>query len=419
MFFRNLKKIILGRDTRISGYMLQSSFQSGLFLSGVSVISAGIIPTPAISYFTRLFNLEVGVIISASHNQFMDNGIKFFIKDGIKLSIQLEKKIEQELSRKKFQKKSLYLSYISHVNNLKQQYINFCKSTLPHNFSLRKIKIVLDCANGSTFIVAPKIFRDLDANVIPIFISPNGYNINKKCGAVDVRVLQKAVLLEKADLGIAFDGDGDRVIMIDHVGNKVNGDQILYILAKYYHENERLKGGVVSTHMSNGGLFLALKKIGIPLITVNVGDRCVIEKLQEKKWVLGAESSGHIVLLDYLPVCDGIIASLQILKIILNKNSSLQRLCIDVKLLPQIIINITEYKDINFLKNFKIQSVLSTHQDFLGKYSRVILRLSGTEKCIRIMVEGDCFVKVNKFSKILINAISLVSQVQFSVITIF
>ncbi|AAO27063.1 putative phosphoglucosamine mutase [Buchnera aphidicola str. Bp (Baizongia pistaciae)] len=419
LYFYDVKKIIIGRDTRLSSYMLEEALQFGLSLVGVSVISVGVLPTPAISYFTKLFNLEVGVVISASHNQFRDNGIKFFVKNGVKLSAKFERRIEKQLNKTIILKQFVDLGHISYKRALQQKYINFCISTLPNNFRLNNFKIVLDCANGSTYELAPIIFRELGANVVLMSAAPNGLNINDKCGTTDLQEIQRLVLSEKADLGISFDGDGDRVIMIDHFGNSVNGDQILYILAKNYKKNKKLRGGVVGTKMSNGGLSLALSKIGIPFITVNIGDRYIFKKLKEKQWRLGAESSGHVILLDYAPVGDGIITSLQILKIIFDENSTLKSLCSDIHMLPQIIINIKNNIDISFLKNFKIQSVLSKYKDFLGKYSRIMLRLSGTEKCIRIMIEGCCSKKINIFSKMLINVINSVKKSRFSIITMF
>lgn len=417
LFSCKSKSIVIGRDTRVSGDLLESALRFGLFSSDVSIISVGIVPTSAIAYFVKLFNLEVGIMISASHNQYQDNGIKIFIKGGVKLPILLEQQIEQELKKLVINRVILKLGSIIYRDSWKYKYVDFCKSTLSKNFSFKNVTIVLDCANGSTYLVAPKIFKDLGADVISIFNYPNGYNINNKCGTTNLNNLRKRVISEKADLGIAFDGDGDRVLFIDHIGNIVNGDQILYILAKNYQKNKKLKGGVVCTQFSNKGLLLALNK-HISYVQVSVGDRNILNKLQEKNWILGAESSGHIILLDKISVGDGIIASLQIVKIIIEEKTTLKNLCSDIRLLPQIIVNIKKYNDINFLKHFKVRSYLSKYRKFLGKHSRIILRLSGTEKCVRIMIEGYSSIQVNNFSKELIRLITSIEKVDCSVVTV-
>ncbi|XBC37499.1 MAG: phosphoglucosamine mutase [Buchnera aphidicola (Meitanaphis microgallis)] len=389
LFKSSCKKVVVGIDTRISSYMLESALNSGFSSAGVVVISVGIIPTPAIGYLIKLLKLEVGIMISASHNLFRDNGIKLFLKDGIKASVILEKKLEKE-----FKKPISYLNMV-HVASKEiiycahdAKYIKFCKSTLSKNFSLKRFKIVLDCANGSTYKVAPRIFRDLKANLIVIFASPNGYNINKRCGSTDISNLKKMVLFEQADIGLAFDGDGDRVIMVDHLGNKVDGDQILYILAKFNlcHKASK-KEGVVGTVMSNNGLLIALKELNVPFVKVDVGDKNIIKKLKEKKWRFGAESSGHVIILNKSSVCDGIITSLQVIEIMIKTNMNLYQLCSGIILLPQKIVNICFDKANSSIKYKKIKVEISKYKNMLGRFGRMFIRRSGTELCFRIMIE--------------------------------
>ncbi|XBC38012.1 MAG: phosphoglucosamine mutase [Buchnera aphidicola (Floraphis meitanensis)] len=389
LFKNNSKKVIVGTDTRISNCMLESALNSGLSASGISVISIGIISTPAIGYLTRLLKLEVGIVISASHNSFKDNGIKLFLKKGVKLSIILEKEIERELEKPTFFCNISHSASIKKDKNIYKEYIKFCKSTIPFYFNLKSFKIVLDCANGATYRIAPKIFRDLGANLVTISVVPNGYNINKNCGSTNISNLKLRVLSEKADIGLAFDGDGDRVIMVDHLGNKVNGDQMLYVLAKFYLYHKIHNEGVVGTVMSNNGLLVALKKIGIPFIKTNVGDRNIIRKLQKKQWRLGAESSGHVIILDMSPIVDGIITGLQIIKVMLNTQMSLFQLCSEINLFPQVIINVDAGRKNDFDKYRKIQTILPKYKNMLGEFGRIFLRKSGTESCFRILVEDQ------------------------------
>ncbi|XBC38539.1 MAG: phosphoglucosamine mutase [Buchnera aphidicola (Melaphis rhois)] len=388
LFKNSFKTVIVGIDTRISSCMLESALNSGLSASGISVLSTGRISTPAIGYLTKLLRLGAGIVISASHNLFQDNGIKLFLKNGIKSSAFMEKIIEKELKKPVSYRNISNVASINRIYFAQKEYINFCKSTFPSCFNLKNFKIVLDCANGSTYKIAPKIFKDFGANLISTAVFPNGYNINKCCGSTDVDNLKKIVLSEQADVGLAFDGDGDRVIMIDHLGNKVNGDQILYILAKFrYTYNMIKKESVVVTDMSNNGLLISLKKLNIPFVKVNVGDKNIINKLKENKWNLGAESSGHVIILDKSHICDGIITSLQVIKVMLQTRMSLFQLCSELTLHPQSVVNIAFNKKNDFIKRKKIELVLSRYKSILGQFGRILLRKSGTELYFRVMIE--------------------------------
>lgn len=398
-------QVIIGKDTRISGYMLESALESGLAAAGLSAALTGPMPTPAIAYLTRAFRAKAGIVISASHNPFYDNGIKFFSITGVKLDTRLEHDIELELHKELICIKSKLLGKASRIVDAAGRYIEFCKGTFPPTLSLKTLKIVVDCANGATYHIAPNVFRELGANVITIACNPNGFNINKACGATDIRQLQRQVLLKKADLGIAYDGDGDRVIMVDHFGNKVNGDQILYILAKECIYKKRTNNGVVGTVMSNIGLVMALKRLNIPFVRANIGDRCILSMLQEKGWKIGGESSGHVVLLDRTTTGDGIIVTLQILSVMIKNCMSLYELCTDVFLMPQILMNVYYSGLENILESNLVKRKIQVIKQELSDQDRVVLRKSGTESYIRIMVEGTCYNKIlyvaNRISSII------------------
>ncbi len=312
------RKVLIGKDTRISGYMLESALEAGLAAAGLSAAFTGPMPTPAIAYLTRTFRAEAGIVISASHNPFDDNGIKFFSAEGTKLPDDVEEAIERELEKPLTCVESAELGRASRIVDAAGRYIEFCKGTFPGELSLNGLKIVVDCANGATYHIAPNVLRELGAQVIAIGVQPDGMNINKECGATDLRQLQQRVLEEQANLGLAYDGDGDRIMMVDHLGQKVDGDQILYIIAREALRQGQLRGGVVGTLMSNMGLELALKQLGIPFTRAKVGDRYVLEKMQEKGWRMGAENSGHVILLDKISTGDGIVASLQVLTAIVR-----------------------------------------------------------------------------------------------------
>lgn len=383
------RKIIIGKDTRISGYMLESALGAGLAAAGLSSAFTGPIPTPAIAYLTRTLRAEAGIVVSASHNLFYDNGVKFFSIEGTKLSCLVEEAIEAELEKPLNYVQSSELGKASRIVDAAERYIEFCKNTFPNNLSLNGLKIVVDCANGATYHIAPSVLRELGANVIAICYQPDGININLGCGTTDISLLQNRVLVEKADLGIAYDGDGDRVIMIDHLGNKIDGDQILYVIARDKFYNNQLSGGVVGTLMSNTGLEVALKQLGIPFVSASIGDRYVLEKMQEKGWSIGAENSGHIILLDKTTTGDGIIASLQVLSAMVSSHMSLYDLCSGIRLLPQILVNVYFSSQANPLESIAVKQAKKYVTSKLAGRGRVLLRKSGTEPLLRVMVEGE------------------------------
>ncbi|MEQ2027000.1 phosphoglucosamine mutase [Xenorhabdus szentirmaii] len=383
------RKIIIGKDTRISGYMLESALEAGLAAAGLSASFTGPMPTPAVAYLTRTFRAEAGIVISASHNPYYDNGIKFFSIDGTKLPDDVEEAIEAEMEKPLTCVESAELGRANRIVDAAGRYIEFCKGTFPSEQSLNGLKVVLDCANGATYHIAPNVFRELGADVITIGCEPNGININEECGATDVRLLQKRVQEEQADIGLAFDGDGDRIIMVDHLGQKVDGDQIIYIIAREALRQGQLRGGVVGTLMSNMGLELALKQLGIPFERAKVGDRYVLEKLQEKGWRIGAENSGHVILLDKTTTGDGIVASLQVLSAMVRNNMSLHDLCSGMKLLPQVLVNVRFVGNIDPLQSESVLEAVKFVETELNDRGRVLLRKSGTEPLIRVMVEGE------------------------------
>jgi len=383
------RKVLIGKDTRISGYMLESALEAGLAAAGLSAAFTGPMPTPAIAYLTRTFRAEAGIVISASHNPFDDNGIKFFSAEGTKLPDEVEEAIELEMEKPLTCVESAELGRASRIVDAAGRYIEFCKGTFPSELSLNGLKIVVDCANGATYHIAPNVLRELGATVIAIATQPDGMNINKECGATDLRMLQQRVLAEKADIGLAYDGDGDRIMMVDHLGAKVDGDQILYIIAREGLRQGQLRGGVVGTLMSNMGLELALKQLGIPFARAKVGDRYVLEKMQEKHWRLGAENSGHVILLDKTTTGDGIVASLQVLTAMVRNHMSLHDLCSGMKMLPQVLVNVRFSGSGDPLEDETVKSVTAEVEKTLAGRGRVLLRKSGTEPLIRVMVEGE------------------------------
>lgn len=383
------KKIIIGKDTRISGYMLESALEAGLAAAGLTAAFTGPMPTPAIAYLTRTFRAEAGIVISASHNPFDDNGIKFFSSEGTKLPDDVEEAIELEMEKPITCVESAQLGRASRIVDAAGRYIEFCKGTFPSELNLNGLKIVVDCANGATYHIAPNVLRELGATVIAIGVQPDGMNINKECGATDLKLLQQRVLAEKADIGLAYDGDGDRIMMIDHLGDKVDGDQILYIIAREALRQGQLRGGVVGTLMSNMGLELALKQLGIPFTRAKVGDRYVLEKMQEKGWRLGAENSGHVILLDKTTTGDGIVASLQVLTAMERNHMSLHDLCSGMKMLPQVLVNVRFAGEHDPLQSDAVKAVTAEVEKALAGRGRVLLRKSGTEPLIRVMVEGE------------------------------
>ncbi|ADO96344.1 TPA: phosphoglucosamine mutase [Haemophilus influenzae] len=381
------KMVLIGKDTRISGYMLESALEAGLAAAGLSAAFTGPMPTPAIAYLTRTFRAEAGIVISASHNPYYDNGIKFFSAKGTKLPDEIEEAIEAMLEQPMDCVESAELGKASRINDAAGRYIEFCKGTFPAHLGLEGYKIVVDCANGATYHIAPNVFRELGAEVIEIGTDPNGLNINEKCGATDVTALQAKVVETKADVGLAYDGDGDRIMMVDHLGNKVDGDQILFIIAREALRSGQLKGGVVGTLMSNMSLEIALKMLGVPFLRANVGDRYVLEKMVENDWTLGGENSGHIIIADKNTTGDGIVASLAVLAAMAQHKLSLNELASAVKLFPQVLINVRFAGGENPLESDAVKSVAAEVEKRLEGKGRILLRKSGTEPLIRVMVE--------------------------------
>lgn len=381
------KMVLIGKDTRISGYMLESALEAGLAAAGLSAAFTGPMPTPAIAYLTRTFRAEAGIVISASHNPYYDNGIKFFSAKGTKLPDEIEEAIEAMLEQPMDCVESAELGKASRINDAAGRYIEFCKGTFPAHLGLEGYKIVVDCANGATYHIAPNVLRELGAEVIEIGTDPNGLNINEKCGATDVTALQAKVVETKADVGLAYDGDGDRIMMVDHLGNKVDGDQILFIIAREALRSGQLKGGVVGTLMSNMSLEIALKMLGVPFLRANVGDRYVLEKMVENDWTLGGENSGHIIIADKNTTGDGIVASLAVLVAMAQHKLSLNELASAVKLFPQVLINVRFAGGENPLESDAVKSVATDVEKRLEGKGRILLRKSGTEPLIRVMVE--------------------------------
>lgn len=383
------KKVIIGKDTRISGYMLESALEAGLAAAGLKATFTGPMPTPAVAYLTQTFRAEAGIVISASHNPYYDNGIKFFSSEGTKLPDEIELAIEAELDKEIECVDSSLLGKASRLNDAAGRYIEFCKSTFPSTLSLHGMKVVVDCAHGATYHIAPAVFKELGAEVIAMGVEPNGTNINDQVGATDVRALQARVVEEEATLGLAFDGDGDRIIMVDHLGNKVDGDQMAYIIARDALRRGELKGGVIGTLMTNLGMENGLKQLGIPFERAAVGDRYVMEKLLEKSWTIGAENSGHIILLDKVTTGDAIVAALTVLASVVDSGMSLYDLSQGMVLYPQVLENVRFSGDSNPIDAELVKAEVSAVEALLGDKGRVLLRKSGTEPLIRVMVEGE------------------------------
>ncbi|MEL0168718.1 MAG: phosphoglucosamine mutase [Pseudomonadaceae bacterium] len=390
-------RVIIGKDTRISGYMFESALEAGLSAAGAHVQLLGPMPTPAIAYLTRTFMADAGIVISASHNPFYDNGIKFFSSVGSKLPDSLELEIERLVDEPMSVVDSAQLGKVSRVEDASGRYIEFCKSSVPTSTSFKGLKLVLDCAHGATYKVAPSVFRELGAEVRVIGASPDGLNINEGVGSTHLGALSQAVVEHGADLGIAFDGDGDRVLMVDHAGNEVDGDELLYIIALDLHERGLLKGGVAGTLMTNLGLELALKERGIPFVRANVGDRYVMAELRERDWMVGGESSGHIVCLHHTSTGDGIIAALQVLKALQRSGKSLAEVCRGMQKCPQKLINVRYAPGaLSPLEQPAVCQAVAEAEARLGDAGRVLLRLSGTEPLVRVMVEGQDAAQVER-----------------------
>lgn len=389
--------VLIGKDTRISGYMLEAALEAGLSAAGVDVLLTGPMPTPAVAYLTRALRAQAGIVISASHNPYYDNGIKFFSSEGAKLPDNIEHAIEAELEKPMQVMESAQLGKARRIDDAAGRYIEFCKSTFPNDLDLRGLKIVLDCAHGATYHVAPNVFHELGAEIIAIGNKPDGLNINEQVGSTHPQALQKAVLEHQADLGIAFDGDGDRVMMVDAKGNLLDGDQLLYIIATGLHAKGELTGGIAGTLMTNLAMEHALLKHKIPFARAKVGDRYVLELLNEKNWKLGGENSGHILTLDKHTSGDAIIAALQVLHTVKKSGKTLTQLNTELVLYPQVLINVTTKTKLN-LEIPQIQNAVKKAETELNGTGRVLLRASGTEPKIRVMVEGQDRVLVQKLA---------------------
>ncbi len=382
-------KVIIGKDTRVSGYMLESALEAGLAAAGVDILLLGPMPTPAVAYLTRTLRASAGIVISASHNPYHDNGVKFFDANGLKLSDEIEALIEQEIEKPMETVCSRELGKAQRIDDAGGRYIEFCKSTFPSQLTLSGLKLVVDCANGATYNVAPDVFHELGADVIPLAVSPDGFNINHQSGAVQPQYLQQAVLANQADLGIALDGDGDRVIMVDHCGEVVDGDEILCILAKAQRDRSQKRFGVVGTVMSNLGLEQAMHEFDIDFVRTHVGDRHVMESLHKNNWILGGESSGHVVNLDLTTTGDGTITALQVLSSMKFSGKDLHSLKKVMTKRPQVLINVPLKISINLAEHAAIQQAVAEIEKELGSKGRVLLRASGTEPVVRVMVEAD------------------------------
>jgi phosphoglucosamine mutase len=381
--------VLIGKDTRISGYMLESALQAGLVAAGVNIRLLGPMPTPAVAYLTRAFRASAGIVISASHNPYDDNGVKFFSNDGTKLPDAVEEEIEAWLEKDFKTVSSDQLGKVERAKDAAGRYIEFCKRALPTDVSLKNLRIVVDCANGATYHVAPDVFRELGAEVIAIANTPDGININEECGATHVDELQDAVLRYRADVGIALDGDGDRLIMVDQRGQSVDGDEILAIIAHHRHGEGNLQSGVVGTLMSNLGLEKSIQGLGVPFYRAKVGDRYVIEQMNQYGCLLGGESSGHIIVRDHIATGDGIIAALQVLLAMRVSGKALHDLKKVMVKYPQTLINVPTRQKINLDESAAIQAAVRQVEEQLGSRGRVLLRASGTEPLIRVMVEGE------------------------------
>ncbi|MBY6186802.1 phosphoglucosamine mutase [Marinobacter hydrocarbonoclasticus] len=383
------REVIIGKDTRISGYLFESAIESGLIAAGVNVALTGPLPTPAIAYLAQTFRADAGVVISASHNPYYDNGIKFFSNSGTKLTDEIELAIEAALDAPMGCVESARLGKVRRIDDAAGRYIEFCKSTFDHGASLEGLHIVLDCAHGATYHIAPSVFRELGADITVIGDKPNGTNINDQCGATHLDMLVEKVLATGADMGIAFDGDGDRVMMVDHTGAVVDGDEILYIIARHWQATGQMDGGVVGTQMANLGLELALKALNIPFARSKVGDRYVVELLKEKGWLLGGENSGHILSLKHHTTGDGIIAALQVLNALRFLKQSLAEARSGMTKLPQVLVNVRFSGKGAPLEDADVLASVAAVEAEMGDKGRVLLRKSGTEPLIRVMVEGD------------------------------
>lgn len=385
----NRSKILIGKDTRISGYMFEAALEAGLTAAGVDINLTGPMPTPAIAYLTRTLRAQAGIVISASHNSFEDNGIKFFSDNGTKLPDEVELAIEAELSKALTTVAPKFLGKASRIDDARGRYIEFCKSTVGSRLTLSGLKVVVDCANGATYDIAPAVLCELGADVVSIGTDPNGLNINDKIGSTSPAALKEKVLEVGADLGVALDGDGDRSIMVDHEGNVVDGDEMLFVIACERRRRKIEFGGVVGTKMSNLGMELALAKLEVPFARTAVGDRFVLQEMQQRGWQLGGESSGHIICRDITTTGDGIVSALQALTAVALTDKPLMELRSAMQKFPQTMINVRLGQNPNVSASQSVRDAVSGVEAKLQGRGRVLLRPSGTEPVLRVMVEGE------------------------------
>ena len=390
--------VLIGKDTRISGYLLESLLEAGLISAGVDCTLLGPMPTPAVAYLTKAQKASAGCVISASHNPYQDNGIKFFAANGKKLADDVELMIEAEFSAATPMTVASALGKANRDNDAVDHYIDFCLASVNAGLNLSAFKIALDCAHGANYHIAPKLLTGLQADLACIGVNPNGVNINANCGSTQLQALQEFVLTQQADLGIAFDGDGDRVLLVDQFGEIVDGDEILYIIAKYQQQSSQFAGGVVGTVMSNLGFEHALRELGIEFVRAKVGDRFVMEQLTARHWQLGGETSGHIICLDKTTTGDGIIAALQVLAIMATTQLPLHELKQGMRKYPQVLHNVRLQQALTDVAEQRLITLSDAANQELGEAGRVLLRPSGTEPLLRVMVEGDDAERVEKLA---------------------
>lgn len=381
--------VLIGKDTRISGYMFESALEAGLVAAGVDIRLLGPMPTPGVAYLTRTFRAAAGIVITASHNPYDDNGIKFFSRDGDKLPDAIEEAIEETIDQPLAAVGAAELGKVRRVNDAAGRYIEFCKNSIPPSTSLKGMKIVLDCANGATYNVAPYVFEELGADVITIGASPDGFNINREVGSTKPGALTEAVVTNGAALGIAFDGDGDRLMMVDADGRVVDGDALIYVIARSRLQADALRGAVVGTLMSNLGLEQALRALSVEFVRTQVGDRYIMEHLKQQGGVLGGEPSGHIICRDRTSTGDGIIAALQVLQALIDADTNLADAVRPIERYPQVLINVRLERRVELAKEARILAAVRDAEATLGEQGRVLLRPSGTEPLLRVMVEGQ------------------------------
>jgi len=405
-------EVLIGKDTRVSGYMLESALEAGLAAAGVDVLLVGPMPTPGVAYLTRTLRLAAGIVISASHNPYDDNGIKFFSGSGAKLPDAVEAAIESEIDRPLVCMNSARIGKARRLDDAAGRYIEFCKSTFPSRLSLHGMRIAVDCAHGAAYHIAPHVLHELGAEVVTLGASPDGFNINDEAGATHPEALQAAVTWHKVDLGIALDGDGDRLVMADAAGKIYDGDQLLYVIASHRHTVRTLAGGVVGTVMSNLGLEHALERMEIPFARAPVGDRYVLEQLEERRWELGGENSGHIICLDKHTTGDATVAALQVLRALVEGRRTLAEAAAPVTLYPQVLINVPLQGKADFAASPAVQAAVASAERDLEGTGRVLLRPSGTEPLVRVMVEGRAADRVQFWAEAIADAVRKVGVVR-------